>query len=177
MPSSTTETPSAYRSETGPVEQGSRLPRQPRPHPDPHHSRHRPPAGWPDDPTPLDEGRERGPHECLPPRSQTRPLPPRCVLRTSVVAHRAESEVARDRSGTGRHGPGDRRARTQGPTVRLTSRLPAHRPEEAAPALLCVHGGGVVFGAPEQDDRTNIAFARELGITVAAVRYRLRPDH
>ncbi|WP_218945874.1 alpha/beta hydrolase fold domain-containing protein [Streptomyces hawaiiensis] len=26
-------------------------------------------------------------------------------------------------------------------------------------------------------DRTNIAFARELGITVAAVRYRLGPDH
>jgi acetyl esterase/lipase len=44
-------------------------------------------------------------------------------------------------------------------------------------SLLCVHGGGLVFGAPEQDDRRNIAFARELGITVAAVRYRLRPDH
>ncbi|MDX3582565.1 alpha/beta hydrolase [Streptomyces europaeiscabiei] len=40
----------------------------------------------------------------------------------------------------------------------------------AAPALLWVHGGGLIFGAPEQDDRTNIAFARELGITVAAVR-------
>ncbi|MFF2432336.1 alpha/beta hydrolase [Streptomyces mirabilis] len=47
----------------------------------------------------------------------------------------------------------------------------------AAPALLWVHGGGLIFGAPEQDDRTNIAFARELGITVAAVRYRLGPDH
>jgi acetyl esterase/lipase len=45
-----------------------------------------------------------------------------------------------------------------------------------APALLWVHGGGLIFGAPEQDDRTNIAFARELGITVAAVRYRLAPD-
>jgi len=47
----------------------------------------------------------------------------------------------------------------------------------AAPALLWIHGGGLIFGAPEQDDRTNIAFARELGITVAAVRYRLGPDH
>ncbi|MFE4970166.1 alpha/beta hydrolase [Streptomyces sp. NPDC056660] len=47
----------------------------------------------------------------------------------------------------------------------------------AAPTLLRVHGGGLNFGAPEQDDRTNIAFARELGITVAAVRYRLGPDH
>lgn len=47
----------------------------------------------------------------------------------------------------------------------------------AAPALLWIHGGGLIFGAPEQDDRTNIAFARELGITVAAIRYRLGPDH
>jgi acetyl esterase/lipase len=46
----------------------------------------------------------------------------------------------------------------------------------AAPALLWVHGGGLIFGSPEQDDRTSMAFARELGITVAAVRYRLAPD-
>nr|WP_277347764.1 MULTISPECIES: alpha/beta hydrolase [unclassified Streptomyces] len=49
--------------------------------------------------------------------------------------------------------------------------------QTAVPALLWVHGGGLVFGAPEQDDRTNAAFVRELGITVAAVRYRLAPDH
>ncbi|MGK5555049.1 alpha/beta hydrolase fold domain-containing protein [Actinomadura kijaniata] len=47
----------------------------------------------------------------------------------------------------------------------------------AAPALLWIHGGGLIFGSPEQDDRTNIAFARELGITVAAVGYRLAPDN
>ncbi|MEO6081816.1 MAG: alpha/beta hydrolase fold domain-containing protein [Umezawaea sp.] len=47
----------------------------------------------------------------------------------------------------------------------------------AAPVLLWVHGGGLIFGSPEQDDRSNIAFARELGITVAAVRYRLGPDN
>ncbi len=46
-----------------------------------------------------------------------------------------------------------------------------------APALLWLHGGGLVLGAPEQDDATNSAFARELGITVAAVRYRLAPQH
>ncbi|MFJ4641983.1 alpha/beta hydrolase fold domain-containing protein [Streptomyces bobili] len=46
----------------------------------------------------------------------------------------------------------------------------------AAPALLWIHGGGLIFGAPEQDDRTSIAFARELGITVAAVRYRRASD-
>ncbi|CAN5326552.1 alpha/beta hydrolase [soil metagenome] len=47
----------------------------------------------------------------------------------------------------------------------------------ATPALLWMHGGGYIIGAPEQDDRTNILFARELGITVAAVRYRLAPEH
>ncbi|MDQ0751829.1 acetyl esterase/lipase [Streptomyces africanus] len=45
-----------------------------------------------------------------------------------------------------------------------------------APALLWIHGGGLIFGAPEQDDRTSIAFARQLGITVAAVRYRRASD-
>jgi acetyl esterase/lipase len=42
-----------------------------------------------------------------------------------------------------------------------------------APALLWVHGGGHIIGSAEQDDRTNLAFVRELGITVAAVHYRL----
>lgn len=47
----------------------------------------------------------------------------------------------------------------------------------AAPAMLWMHGGGMVIGSPEQDDRTNSAFVRKLGITVAAVRYRLAPDN
>lgn len=44
------------------------------------------------------------------------------------------------------------------------------------PAMLWMHGGGHLFGAPEQDDRTSIAFVRELGIAVAAARYRLGSD-
>ncbi|MFI1359829.1 alpha/beta hydrolase [Streptomyces sp. NPDC020898] len=62
------------------------------------------------------------------------------------------------------------------PSVSLRVFQPAGL-KEAAGALLWIHGGGLIFGAPEQDDRTNIAFVRELGITVAAVRYRLGPDH
>jgi acetyl esterase/lipase len=62
------------------------------------------------------------------------------------------------------------------PPVALRIFQPAG-PTTAAPALLWVHGGGLIFGAPEQDDRTNIDFVRELGITVAAVRYRLAPDN
>jgi acetyl esterase/lipase len=46
-----------------------------------------------------------------------------------------------------------------------------------APALFWIHGGGFLHGRPEQDERMNIDFARTLGITVAAVRYRLGPEH
>lgn len=44
------------------------------------------------------------------------------------------------------------------------------------PVMLWMHGGGHLFGAPEQDDRRNIAFVKELGIAVAAARYRLGSD-
>lgn len=47
----------------------------------------------------------------------------------------------------------------------------------AAPALLWSHGGGYLFGHPEQDEWRSLALARELGITVAAIRYRLAPAH
>src|SRR5699024_5110554 len=46
-----------------------------------------------------------------------------------------------------------------------------------APALLWLHAGGMVIGNRCQDDTTNIAFARTLGITVASVEYRLAPAH
>jgi len=55
-----------------------------------------------------------------------------------------------------------------------------YRPRESGapmPALLWIHGGGFIIGSPIQDERTNIAFVRNLGITVAAVTYRLGPEH
>ncbi|WP_229705057.1 alpha/beta hydrolase [Williamsia phyllosphaerae] len=60
-----------------------------------------------------------------------------------------------------------------------------HRPPTAgAPArnspgaaLLWIHGGGYVLGRAVQDDLICARFARELGITVAAVDYRLAPEH
>lgn len=45
-----------------------------------------------------------------------------------------------------------------------------------SPALLWIHGGGFVQGSPIQDEASSIGFARALGITVAAVTYRLSPD-
>lgn len=46
-----------------------------------------------------------------------------------------------------------------------------------APALLWLHGGGMVLGNHVQDEASNINFARTLGITVASVNYRLAPDY
>ena len=45
------------------------------------------------------------------------------------------------------------------------------------PAVLWIHGGGYVIGSPAQDDALCRRFAAELGITVAAVKYRLAPQH
>jgi len=60
-------------------------------------------------------------------------------------------------------------------TVRL------HRPATTAhtpsPALLWIHGGGLVIGSATQDDRLCRHFAEQLGIPVAAVDYRLAPEH
>jgi acetyl esterase/lipase len=61
-----------------------------------------------------------------------------------------------------------------GPAVRLHNPPSADSP---APALLWMHGGGYLFGHPRQDDTLCAAFARTLGITVAAVDYRLAPEH
>jgi acetyl esterase/lipase len=66
----------------------------------------------------------------------------------------------------------------QGNSPAVSMRL--YRPKKltaAAPALYWMHGGGFIIGTPEQDADMNIAFARALGITVAAIRYRLAPEN
>ena len=55
-----------------------------------------------------------------------------------------------------------------------------HRPDgvsQSGAALLWIHGGGYVMGTAQQDDAVCRRFARELGVTVAAVDYRLAPEH
>jgi acetyl esterase/lipase len=64
------------------------------------------------------------------------------------------------------------------PVESISVRL--HRPpstEEPAPALLWIHGGGYVIGSAAQEDAVCRHFVRELGIVVAAVDYRLAPEH
>ena len=63
---------------------------------------------------------------------------------------------------------------TSGQGVRL------HRPAagtDTGGALLWIHGGGYVIGSPTQDDVLCRRFAKALGITVAAVKYRLAPEN
>lgn len=59
-------------------------------------------------------------------------------------------------------------------------RVRLHRAPDAPakdPALLWIHGGGYVIGSAAQDDDVCRRFARELGVTVAAVDYRLAPEY
>ena len=59
-------------------------------------------------------------------------------------------------------------------------RVRVYRPTSLAgtlPALLWIHGGGYVLGKPETDDLLCAANARDLGIVVASVDYRLAPEH
>jgi acetyl esterase/lipase len=55
-----------------------------------------------------------------------------------------------------------------------------HHPADGAarsPAILWIHGGGFIGGSPGQDDGLCRRMAEELGAVVAAVDYRLAPEH
>ncbi|MCF6387418.1 alpha/beta hydrolase [Mycobacterium sp. MBM] len=55
-----------------------------------------------------------------------------------------------------------------------------HRPaaeRHPGAALVWMHGGGYVIGTAAQDDRMCRRFVQRLGIPVAAVEYRLAPEH
>ena len=56
-----------------------------------------------------------------------------------------------------------------------------HAPSDASgapwPALLWIHGGGYVMGTAAQDDAICGEVAHALGVLVAAVDYRLAPEH
>lgn len=61
-----------------------------------------------------------------------------------------------------------------------TLRLLVYRPVDAAeplPAVLHLHGGGFVLGAPEMSKTRCQEFARELGCIIVSVDYRLAPEN
>lgn len=59
-------------------------------------------------------------------------------------------------------------------------RLRIYRPANVkpdSPALLWMHGGGLIIGSPRQNDRAMFNLVGELGIVVVSVDYRLAPQH
>ncbi|SOX54358.1 alpha/beta hydrolase [Mycobacterium ahvazicum] len=60
--------------------------------------------------------------------------------------------------------------------VKVRMHRPAGLPERA-PALLWIHGGGTIMGTPVQDDKFCRKLSRLTGVAVAAVKYRLAPEH
>jgi len=54
-----------------------------------------------------------------------------------------------------------------------------YRPASATgdiPVLVWMHGGGMILGNHLSEEESNVAFARELGIAVISVNYRLAPQ-
>ena len=62
------------------------------------------------------------------------------------------------------------------PAVRVVHYEPAGRSQPAG-ALLWIHGGGLVLGTPEQDHVLASGLARDAGVPVFSVDYRLAPEH
>ena len=59
-------------------------------------------------------------------------------------------------------------------TVRLRLYIPQQR---TGAGLVWIHGGGMVIGAPQQDDLLCAATAAQLGIVIASADYRMAPEH
>ncbi len=68
----------------------------------------------------------------------------------------------------------------ENPTSPQSLRLRIYEPVEKKDNLAgiyWIHGGGFLFGVPEQDEAQSIRFAKEVGAVVVAVDYRLAPEH
>lgn len=66
--------------------------------------------------------------------------------------------------------------KSPGEKIRLRIYRPVELPEKAC-GIYWIHGGGFLFGAPEQDEAQSIRWAKEIGAVVVAVDYRLAPEH
>ncbi|MFI6922238.1 alpha/beta hydrolase [Nonomuraea spiralis] len=64
-----------------------------------------------------------------------------------------------------------------GPDLRLRIHRPAGATDGPLPCVYWIHGGGMTFGLPEQDDGVAARFVRELRCVVASPAYRLAPEH
>ena len=71
-----------------------------------------------------------------------------------------------------RHVPGPASA----PDVHVLVYTPGGRGAEALPAILHIHGGGMVSGSAEMSDPNSRAYAVDMNCVVVSVNYRLAPE-
>jgi acetyl esterase/lipase len=64
-----------------------------------------------------------------------------------------------------------------GPDVPVRVYVPRQRAQSPTPAILYIHGGGFFVGSIDTEHAGAAALARELGVVVASVDYRLAPEH
>ncbi|MGQ8871623.1 alpha/beta hydrolase [Paenibacillus sp. TSA_86.1] len=64
-----------------------------------------------------------------------------------------------------------------GNELQLRIYTPAHIDTTDRPALLWIHGGGLILGNPEGDDQLCTDFAIRAGCIVVSPNYRLAPEH
>lgn len=98
----------------------------------------------------------------------------RWVPRSPVSARRLRLMRTLDRLREPRHAR-DVTVETVGP-ISVRTYTPPSGVSVPSPALLWIHGGGYVMGTAAVDDAVCRHFARELGIIVASVDYRLAPE-
>ncbi|MDN4174649.1 alpha/beta hydrolase [Nocardioides sp. SOB77] len=63
----------------------------------------------------------------------------------------------------------------EGGSVRV--HVPTSGRPEPSGALVWIHGGGTIMGTAAQDDRLCSELARDVGVVVVSVEYRLAPEH
>jgi acetyl esterase/lipase len=63
------------------------------------------------------------------------------------------------------------------PDVTVRVYVPHERAASPTPAILYIHGGGFFVGSIDTEHGGSAALARELGVVVASVEYRLAPEH
>jgi len=76
-----------------------------------------------------------------------------------------------------RRAPGDVEVCTVSDGVRVWLYRPSTPKGADVPAVLWIHGGGYLIGSPGQDEQLCRRYSRALGAVVAAVDYRLAPEH
>ena len=103
-------------------------------------------------------------------RRSARLLPKQMITPVTLPFVRAASRLM------WRNAPSDVEVLTLGSGVSVRLHRPAGI-SSPGPALLWIHGGGSVIGDAAQDDDLCRRFAEKLGATVAAVNYRLAPQH